>query len=70
MQSQLGHLAAAGPSEEVLAELTVSGRPRECAAAIRALYAAGADAVVLQPMPGTEIEQLARLGEVVPLLRD
>jgi alkanesulfonate monooxygenase SsuD/methylene tetrahydromethanopterin reductase-like flavin-dependent oxidoreductase (luciferase family) len=70
MQAQLGHLAAAGPSEEVLAELTVSGRPRECAAAIRALYAAGADSVVLQPMPGTETEQLTRLREVGPLLRD
>jgi 5,10-methylenetetrahydromethanopterin reductase len=71
MQSQLGHLAAAGPTERVLAELTVSGRPADCASAIRALHAAGAYSVVLQPVPGTESEQLPRVqDDLLPLLRD
>jgi alkanesulfonate monooxygenase SsuD/methylene tetrahydromethanopterin reductase-like flavin-dependent oxidoreductase (luciferase family) len=71
MRSQLGHLATAGPTEPVLAEITVSGRPPDCAAAVRALHAAGADSVVLQPVPGTEVEQLARVrDDLLPLLGD
>ena len=71
MRSQLGHLATAGPTEPVLAEVTVSGNPTDCVAAIRALHAAGADSVVLQPVPGTEVEQLARVrDDLLPLLGD
>jgi 5,10-methylenetetrahydromethanopterin reductase len=68
MQVQLGDLAAAGPTDEVVRELTVSGTVAECAAAIRRLYEAGAESVVLQPLPGTEpdqLEQLAGLPELV-----
>lgn len=71
MRSQLGHLPTAGPTEQVLAELTVSGCPTDCAAAVRALHAAGADSVVLQPVPGTEVEQLPRVrDDLLPLLGD
>jgi alkanesulfonate monooxygenase SsuD/methylene tetrahydromethanopterin reductase-like flavin-dependent oxidoreductase (luciferase family) len=71
MRSQLGLLTAEGPTDRVLTELTVSGAPAECAAAIRALSAAGADSVVLQPVPGSEAEQLARIrDELLPLLND
>jgi len=71
MRSQLGHLVTAGPSEAVLAEVTVSGTPTDCAAAVRALHAAGADAVVLQSVPRTEVEQLERVREdLLPLLVD
>ncbi len=68
MQAQLGDLAAAGPTDEVVRELTVSGTVAECAAAIRRLFDAGAESVVLQPLPGTEpdqLEQLAGLPELV-----
>ena len=71
MQSQLGHLAGDGSPDAAISELTASGNPTECAAAIRALYAAGADSVVLQPVHGTEAEQLLRVErDIVPLLRD
>jgi alkanesulfonate monooxygenase SsuD/methylene tetrahydromethanopterin reductase-like flavin-dependent oxidoreductase (luciferase family) len=69
MQSQLGDLAAEGPTDEVLAELTVSGTARDCAAAIGRLYDAGADAVVLQPIPGTEAEELDRIAPLLDLVR-
>ncbi len=71
MQFQVAHLATEGPSDAVIGELTVSGNPTECAHAIRALYDAGADAVVLQPIHGTEAEQLDRVErDLLPLLHD
>jgi hypothetical protein len=51
IQAQLGHLAAAGPTEAVLAEITVSGRPTDCAAAIRALRAAEPTPSCCNPCP-------------------
>jgi 5,10-methylenetetrahydromethanopterin reductase len=54
-------------SDESIAELTVSGTPEECAAAIPALGAAGADSVVLvPPHPGADAALIAR--ELLPLL--
>ena len=70
MRAQIGHLAEAGASDAVVDEITVSGTPDECVAAVRALEAAGADAVVLQAIPGTEADQLARVQqELLPRLR-
>jgi 5,10-methylenetetrahydromethanopterin reductase len=69
MQSQLGHLGAGEATNEVIEAVAVSGDAEQCAAAINALYAAGADAVVLQPVHGTEEEQLARVSaDLLPLL--
>jgi alkanesulfonate monooxygenase SsuD/methylene tetrahydromethanopterin reductase-like flavin-dependent oxidoreductase (luciferase family) len=68
--AQVGHLAPLGATDEVIRELTVSGDAGECAAAIRALRAAGASTVVLQPVHGTEAEQLDRVrSDLLPLLR-
>ncbi len=64
MQAQLGDLAAVGATDEVVRELTVSGTVEECAAAIDRLYNAGADAVVLQAVPGTEADQLDRVRDL------
>jgi 5,10-methylenetetrahydromethanopterin reductase len=69
MQSQLGELAAEGPTDRVLAELTVSGTASDCADAIERLYEAGADAVVLQPIPGTEAEELDRIAPLLARVR-
>lgn len=63
MRAQLGHLSEQGPTDDVLRELTISGTSDECATAIRALYAAGADTVILQAVPGTEREQLPQIQE-------
>jgi 5,10-methylenetetrahydromethanopterin reductase len=69
MQAQVGHVAGREASDAVIEELTVSGTPDQCAAAINALYAAGADSVVLQAVPGTEAEQLALIQqELLPRL--
>ena len=54
---------------EWFGDLAVAGSPRDCAAAVRALADAGADRVILLPLPGDEraqTEQFAR--EVRPLL--
>lgn len=69
MQAQLGELAAEGPTDRVLAELTVSGAAGNCADAIGRLYEAGADTVVLQPVPGTEAAELDRIAPLLALVR-
>jgi alkanesulfonate monooxygenase SsuD/methylene tetrahydromethanopterin reductase-like flavin-dependent oxidoreductase (luciferase family) len=46
----------------------VVGTPEECAAAIRALGAAGADAVVLVPQPAYDVDVRA-FGELLALVR-
>ncbi len=61
MRAQLGDLASEVSTDSVIRELTVSGTPGDCAAAIERLYDAGADSVVLQPLPGTEANQLEQL---------
>lgn len=49
--------------------LAVAGTPEQCADRLRRLAAAGADAVILQPVRGTEAGQIAALAaEVRPLL--
>lgn len=63
MRAQLRHLSEQGPTDDVLRELTIAGTPDECATAIRALHAAGADTVILQAVPGTEREQLPQVQE-------
>jgi 5,10-methylenetetrahydromethanopterin reductase len=68
MRAQLGELAAEGPTDRVVAELTVSGTAGDCADAIGRLYEAGADAVVLQPTPGTEAEELDRIAPLLALV--
>ncbi len=54
-----------------LEDLSVSGTPEDCARAIRAMYAAGADSVALFPVAPGRLPQLTRLtaAEVMPLLR-
>jgi 5,10-methylenetetrahydromethanopterin reductase len=47
--------------------LAVAGTPAECAAAIRALAAAGADSVVLVP-PTAQVDAASLAGELLPLL--
>jgi 5,10-methylenetetrahydromethanopterin reductase len=65
MQAQVGGLGATEGDGEVVRELTVSGDAEECAAAIRRLHDAGADSVVLQPVPGSERDQLDLIGPLV-----
>jgi 5,10-methylenetetrahydromethanopterin reductase len=72
---ELSALAREGGVERVTADMpdewidraTVAGTPEQCAAAVRALGAAGADAVVLVPLaPAADPEAMAR--ELLPLL--
>jgi 5,10-methylenetetrahydromethanopterin reductase len=65
MRSQLGELGSDEATDAVVGELTVSGDAGGCAKAIARLYEAGADSVVLQPIPGTERRQLE---QVAPML--
>jgi alkanesulfonate monooxygenase SsuD/methylene tetrahydromethanopterin reductase-like flavin-dependent oxidoreductase (luciferase family) len=68
MQSQVGALGATAATDEVVRELTVAGTRAECAAAVGRLLDAGADAVVLQPIAGTEPQQIEALGPPAALL--
>jgi alkanesulfonate monooxygenase SsuD/methylene tetrahydromethanopterin reductase-like flavin-dependent oxidoreductase (luciferase family) len=62
--------AEGGPQFEYgddVEDMTVAGTPEECAAAIRALGDAGADAVVLlPPQPGADPQAITRA--LLPLL--
>jgi 5,10-methylenetetrahydromethanopterin reductase len=53
--------------DEWIDSLTVAGTPADCAAAIRALGGAGADAVVLVP-PGPHVDPAGLARELLPLL--
>lgn len=66
LRAQLGPLAGAESSSDTVQRLTVSGSVDSCGAAIRCFAAAGADSVVLQPLPGTEERQLQLLGQHLP----
>jgi alkanesulfonate monooxygenase SsuD/methylene tetrahydromethanopterin reductase-like flavin-dependent oxidoreductase (luciferase family) len=68
MRAQIGELGFTEPVDAAIDELSVAGDVETCAAAIKRLYAAGADSVVLQPIPGTEYEQLAQLDDLVSAL--
>jgi alkanesulfonate monooxygenase SsuD/methylene tetrahydromethanopterin reductase-like flavin-dependent oxidoreductase (luciferase family) len=61
---------AGGMPAEWLDRLTVAGTPSECAAAIRRLLDAGADSVVLFPMPSDRCEDMVRAAatDVLPRL--
>jgi 5,10-methylenetetrahydromethanopterin reductase len=64
---QFEHVGARELTDEWIAALTVSGTPEDCAAAIAALAAAGADSVVLvPPQPGADAALIAR--RLLPLL--
>ena len=53
----------------VIGVLAVAGDAADCARAIAALAAAGADTVILDPLPPAYDEQFARFAaEVMPLL--
>lgn len=54
-----------------LEDLSVTGTPAECAARIEAFFAAGADSVILMPMPHETAEAAIRLAarEMLPLLQ-
>lgn len=61
---------ARGLRDEWMNDLAVVGDPDECAAQIRRLLAAGADSVVLYPLPMERSAEVVRLGgaEVLPRL--
>lgn len=63
LSAQLGPLAGAEISPDTIQRLTVSGSVDTCGAAMRRFADAGADCVVLQPLPGTEERQLQLLGQ-------
>jgi hypothetical protein len=47
----------------VIRRLTVAGDVQDCRVAIDKLFASGANSVVLQPIHGTEEEQIERFGQ-------
>jgi 5,10-methylenetetrahydromethanopterin reductase len=60
---------AAGLRPEWVSELSVTGTPEDCTKAIRRLAEAGADRVVLVPLPDEVEQQVTLLGrEILPLL--
>jgi alkanesulfonate monooxygenase SsuD/methylene tetrahydromethanopterin reductase-like flavin-dependent oxidoreductase (luciferase family) len=64
------HDIASAVPDDVLDQLAVVGTPRNCAAAISALYDAGAGSVVVLPaLDQTEVQVTRLAQEVVPLLR-
>ncbi|MBE1551795.1 alkanesulfonate monooxygenase SsuD/methylene tetrahydromethanopterin reductase-like flavin-dependent oxidoreductase (luciferase family) [Mycobacterium sp. OAS707] len=70
LAAQLGNLQQADCDLEVVSQLTVSGDTSACEAAIARLAASGADAVVLQPIHGTEEQQIEAFGTTVLQSRD
>lgn len=70
LEFQLGELWGQSLTDSIMSEVSVSGNPEDCAAAILRLGEAGADTVVLQAPYGLEVEQMERLAaQVLPLLR-
>lgn len=65
----LDGLGLSAADDAAVRELTVSGDARSCAEAISRLHEAGADSVVLQPIPGGEGEQLAQVPSLLAALR-
>lgn len=63
LASQLGGLHGSACDLDVIRLLTVAGDADECRAAVQRLADAGADSVVLQPIHGTEEQQIELLGE-------
>ena len=52
--------------DEWIDELCIAGTPEECAAAVRRLVDAGADSVVLVPLPDKGVDELEKLAGVLP----
>jgi 5,10-methylenetetrahydromethanopterin reductase len=69
MQAQISAADVTAIGERLLEELTVSGDAESCARSIERLWDAGADSVVLQPVPGRERDQLRQIGSVLGALR-
>ncbi|MCL4234163.1 MAG: LLM class flavin-dependent oxidoreductase, partial [Deltaproteobacteria bacterium] len=69
VQGGMERIAAEMPAQWV-EDLVITGDPDECAAKIRRLLDAGADSVVLFPMPVERAEEVVRLTarEVLPRL--
>ena len=68
LAAQLGSLRGSECDADVIRSLTVGGDEQDCRASIDKLLASGANAVVLQPIHGTEEEQIERFGqEVLPV---
>jgi alkanesulfonate monooxygenase SsuD/methylene tetrahydromethanopterin reductase-like flavin-dependent oxidoreductase (luciferase family) len=63
---QAEHLGDTADMDALIGRAGVVGTPEECAASIRALGEAGADAVVLVPQPAHDVDPRA-LAEVLPL---
>ena len=70
LAAQLGNLAQSDCDLEVVSRLTVAGDGLACQAALAKLAASGADSVVLQPIHGTEEQQIEAFGTQVLQLRD
>ncbi|MEV5408070.1 LLM class flavin-dependent oxidoreductase [Thermopolyspora sp. NPDC052614] len=69
MSVQLRSWYKADLTDAAIDALAVAGTPQDCAAALRRLADAGADAVILQPVRGAESAQIASLAEDIrPLL--
>jgi alkanesulfonate monooxygenase SsuD/methylene tetrahydromethanopterin reductase-like flavin-dependent oxidoreductase (luciferase family) len=70
MQSQVREYNGIKSHDWVVDDLSVSGNAQDCVASIGRLFEAGADAVVLQPTHGLEIDQMNKFAEkVMPLLQ-
>jgi 5,10-methylenetetrahydromethanopterin reductase len=69
LAAQLGTLSRSASELEVIQRLTVAGDIQDCRAAINTLAAAGADSIVLQPIHGTEEQQIGRFGRSMRQLR-
>ena len=65
LAAQLGTLYGSVSEPDVVQRLTVAGDTRGCRAAIETLAACGADSIVLQPIHGTEEQQIERFGREV-----
>jgi 5,10-methylenetetrahydromethanopterin reductase len=63
LAAQLGPLSGSDCQPDVIRSLTVAGNTRDCRVAIDKLLASGANSVVLQPIHGTEEEQIERCGQ-------
>jgi 5,10-methylenetetrahydromethanopterin reductase len=63
LAAQLGPLSGSDCQPDVIRSLTVAGDAQDCRVAIDKLLASGADSVVLQPIHGTEEEQIERFGQ-------
>lgn len=63
LAAQLGDLYGSSEGPDAIRRLTVSGDAQTCLAAINRYTASGADSIVLQPIHGSEEEQIERIGQ-------